>query len=1125
MYRSHMSCVIRDALLRITLAFDRGLEKKTSLFLALLICIVFVCAKASAQTQTPASPVPISVVPGTPYTQDFNTLATVGTSGALPQGWVFLETGSSEDSTYAAGTGSSSTGNTYSFGSTSSGDRAFGGLQSGSLVSTLGGVFQNDSGTTITSLTISYTGEQWRLGEGTGRLDRIDFQLSTNATSLFTGTWSDFDDLDFSTPNTTTTGAKDGNSVENRQTLTFTITGLSITNGSILWIRWVDLNATGSDDGLSVDDFSLEIAGTTAVKLAGLNALYEEPGVVLNWQTGFEVDNLGFNVYRKRKGKRIRINPSIIAGSALMVVPGVAMTAGNSYSWVDQGGTSDSIYYLEDIDIDGTRTTYGPVVPTSGTGARSRSAKSGHAILLDGLNAGARENTATQRSQRGWALSAGRQSPANQLTEAESAITTAPSYSGSPLSEIGAISSSQLQEKQKALAAMAGLKLSVREEGWYRATQVALVGAGFNPNADQRYLQLYADGVEVPIKINSTRSSGPLKAGDSIEFYGVALDTLSADTREYWLVSGSTPGKRIKARISKNVNTDEELLESFEYAVERKERLLYFSGLLNGDTSNFLGQVINSTAVEQRLSVRHLHPGTTAASQLEVALQGVTRQDHIVRVLVNGTEVGVLSFTGLGHKVVQFSISSGLLRDGDNTVTLQRMNGDMDISLVDYVRLSHPHSYQADDDYLQFALKGRARVSGFSFPRVLLLDITDSNSVSLYNPKTEKAADGYRFTIQTSETRTFVALTDQKVRQLAAVTHNQPSNWNANIQGADFVIITHRDFTRSVEPLAQLRRNEGMAVAVIDVQDIFDEFSYGTRNSWAIRDFLAWTQTHWARVPRFVLLVGDGSFDPRNHLGNNGETDFVPAPLIDTALLETVSDDWFVDFDNDGVGEMALGRLPVRTAMEADTIVSRIINYAPGNAVQKAVMVADRMDVNTSFNFEAASDELATLLPASVGVQKIYRSDNASSLVHDEIVNGINQGPLVVNFMGHGSVEVWTGGSIFSTWDAANLNNGNRFPVFLIMTCLNGYYQNPFRESLAESLVRSDAGGGIAVWTSSGMTGPAPQLALSRALFKQLFGSQPLRLGEAIRNAKIENPNLDVRRTWVLFGDPTMRIR
>lgn len=1115
MYRSESTCVSSGVLLGIAPRSGPGRAKKTALLLVVLISITLFTTRTSAQIQMPASPAPISVVSGTAYTQDFNSLAPTGISTALPQGWAFAESGSSEDSTYAAGTGSSATGNTYSFGLAGSSDRAFGTLQSGSLISTVGAVFQNDSGTTITSLTISYTGEEWRLGDGTGRLDRLEFQISTDATSLFSGTWIDFDDLDFSTPNTTTTGAKDGNALENRNTLSFTISGLSISIGSVLWIRWVDLNATGSDDGLSVDDFTLEIAGTTAVKLAGFNALREETRVVLNWQTGFEVNNLGFNVYREGTTKRIRLNPSIIAGSALMAAPGVAMTAGNSYSWVDPGGTSDSIYYLEDVDIDGTRTTYGPVVPTTAS-APYGSVKYGNSILLDDLH--------TPRNKVAGQNSAVRGTSANPLTDSGSSITMVSTHSGSRLSAISAVGGSEL-ENQKALAAMPGLRLSVREDGWYRVTQAEIVGAGFDANADLRYLQVHEDGVEIPIRINSTRSSGSLRAGDSIEFYGVALDTPFAGTREYWLVSGSVPGKRIKTPTSKNVNPHHALSESFEHTVELRERLLYFSGLLNGDNSNFFGQVINERPVEQKLFVRHLNSATRSASVLEVALQGVTRQDHVVSVRVNGLDVGALNFGGLAHKVVELSLSPGVLREGENTVTLQRLNGDMDISLVDYVRVHYPHTFQADDDYLQFDLTGRARVSGFRVPRVYLLDITERDDVRIYSPKTEKAVDGYSFTFQTDETRMFVALSDQRIRQLAGITLNRPSNWNANVTGADFLIITHREFIQSVEPLAQLRRTEDMTVAVIDVQDIFDEFSYGAPDPWSIRDFLSWTQTHWQLAPRFVLLVGDGTFDPLNHLGNNGEPDRVPSQLIDTALLETASDDWFVDFDNDGVGEMSIGRLPVRTIREAETMVFRLINYLPGNTVQTALMVADRIDTNATFNFEAASEELATLFPAALAVQRIYRGNRASALVRDEILNGINQGPQVINFIGHGSVEVWTGESIFSTSDIANLNNAHRLPLALMMTCLNGHYQNPFRESLAESLVRHEKGGAIAVWASSGLTPPSPQLAMSRVFFNHLFGSRPMRLGEAIRNAKKETPDIDVRRTWVLFGDPTMRVR
>ena len=190
----------------------------------------------------------------TPYTQNFDTLVNSGTSGVTPDGWVFSESGTAANLTYAAGTGSSTTGNTYSFGSSS--DRAFGGLRTGSLIPTIGASFQNGGSTSIQSLDFGYWGEQWRLGTAS-RTDRLDFQYSLNATTLTDGAWTDFDTLDFISPVIAGTGALDGNAIANRTLLTSTLTGLNLGVGADLWIRWTDLDASGSDDGLAIDDFSI----------------------------------------------------------------------------------------------------------------------------------------------------------------------------------------------------------------------------------------------------------------------------------------------------------------------------------------------------------------------------------------------------------------------------------------------------------------------------------------------------------------------------------------------------------------------------------------------------------------------------------------------------------------------------------------------------------------------------------------------------------------------------------------------------------------------------------------------------------------------------------------------------
>ncbi|WP_315817587.1 hypothetical protein [Paraflavitalea speifideaquila] len=196
------------------------------------------------------------------YGQDFNTLAATGTSSVTPIGWAFIESGGNADLTYAASAGAANSGNTYSFGTGSDADRAFGALRSGSLTPVIGALFTNNTGATVTSLSITYTGEQWRLGTA-NRNDRMDFQFSPATTSLTTGTWADIDGLDFIAPNASgTVGPFDGNATGNRVTINYIINGLSIPNGAVFGIRWQDFDVTGAEDGLGIDDFTITLGCT-----------------------------------------------------------------------------------------------------------------------------------------------------------------------------------------------------------------------------------------------------------------------------------------------------------------------------------------------------------------------------------------------------------------------------------------------------------------------------------------------------------------------------------------------------------------------------------------------------------------------------------------------------------------------------------------------------------------------------------------------------------------------------------------------------------------------------------------------------------------------------------------------
>jgi hypothetical protein len=215
---------------------------------------------------------------GGTYTQDFDSLASSGTSSAVPTGWAFSESGTStkNDGKYTANNGSNDDGDTYSYGATGDADRAFGELTSGTLQSTIGVQFQNNTGKTIGELTISCICEQWRYGGSTSGPDRMDFQYSTNATSLTDGsaTWVDVNTLDCSSKVTSgTTGPLDGNASANRTALSATIAGLNISNGSTFWFRWLPNNISGFDDGLAIDDFSMSGKTPNAITLRTLTAI------------------------------------------------------------------------------------------------------------------------------------------------------------------------------------------------------------------------------------------------------------------------------------------------------------------------------------------------------------------------------------------------------------------------------------------------------------------------------------------------------------------------------------------------------------------------------------------------------------------------------------------------------------------------------------------------------------------------------------------------------------------------------------------------------------------------------------------------------------------------------------
>jgi len=299
------------------------------LFQRATLLALALCAPFAAQAQA-------NLTGGT-YSENFNTLSnTAGstTNTSLPAGWLLTETGGGtrDNEQYAVDTGGSNTGDTYSYGAAGNTDRALGGLRSGTLVPVFGACFSNGTGSALSSFAIAYTGEQWRLGTA-ARTDRIDFQYSLNATSLTTGTWVDVDALDFTTPNTATTGAKDGNAVGNRTAISSTVSSISIASGATFCVRWNDLDASGADDGLTVDDFSITVAGAPlpALSINDVNTLEGNSGTT----------NFVFTIALSAPAAaNVTVNYATASDSA---TSGVDFTATSGTATITAGNTSTTI--------------------------------------------------------------------------------------------------------------------------------------------------------------------------------------------------------------------------------------------------------------------------------------------------------------------------------------------------------------------------------------------------------------------------------------------------------------------------------------------------------------------------------------------------------------------------------------------------------------------------------------------------------------------------------------------------------------------------------------------------------------------------------------------------------------
>ncbi|MGD0988576.1 MAG: C25 family cysteine peptidase [Candidatus Sulfotelmatobacter sp.] len=852
------------------------------------------------------------------------------------------------------------------------------------------------------------------------------------------------------------------------------------------------------------------ITAATSVKLQsfGAHIAKDKSGtdhVILVWKTGGEAHNLGFNVYREQNGERVQLNSSVIAGSALLMSNALPKHSGKTYSWIDSTpGAGSGEYWLEDVDTNSMRTLHGPV--TASTASNSDDALPATSATL------------------------------NHLSQAVSSNTGEQSHRAENTARIVPATLSQRQ-KQFQIAANPAVKIFVKHEGWYRVTQPDLINAGLDPNVDPAQLHLYTQAIEQPIQVTgATAGPGGFGPQAAISFYGRGIDTQYTGVRAYFLTAEETPGQRIQIlppSTGSNVPPT-----SFPYTVELTPHTTYFSALTTSNGNNFFGPLISSTPTDETITVSQLDATSTVSPQVEVILQGVILAvPHDVTVILNGSTLGDVTFTGQDKGELKVSIPPGTLVDGPNTVTLTSQDGEYDYSLLQSIRITYPHLYVADSDELIFT--GHAGdellLYGFSQSAVGVFDITNPDQpIQLSVPVAQDPATKSTYTAEVqvpwsatnrATQHTLMAVAADRVASAADLRANHPSYWHEAQAGSDIVMVSSGAFAKVLGPIVQAHKAEGKSSAIVPVDELYDEFNFGEHSPQAIRDFLQTAVKSWRTTPKYLLLNGRASLDPRNYLGF-GFLDFVPTKIIPTTGLVTASDGWFSDFNDTGLPTIATGRLPVSTAAEAQLVAGKIATYegqsSNGSWTSQAMMVAD---LNDTENFTKDSQVVQAQLPAAMQVTDVFASTMGIPAAAQAIVTGINSGQVLVNYAGHGSEDMWSGSDLFDNNAANALTNGNSLPVFLIMDCLNGFFQDVYDEPLAVTLMLAPNGGAVAVLASSGLNQATPQTILDKLVVQAAMGTSQLTLGDAVVKAKSGISDVAVRKTYNLLGDPAMQIK
>lgn len=674
------------------------------------------------------------------------------------------------------------------------------------------------------------------------------------------------------------------------------------------------------------------------------------------------------------------------------------------------------------------------------------------------------------------------------------------------------------------------IKLTTGQPGIYRVTAAALAPAlGLSSNAVS---SLIAQGGFT--LLHQGQALGWLAGANDTEllFHAEAYRNVYTDYNVYWLeagtnlppvpVNGAAPAAQTNTYYVASTNIEQDLLCEYSLGTNPDSNYWYWTLLVAG--FSFLGSFQDSfdlTAVAP----------TNVPAQINVRVCGRTTDIHTLTLDVNGTTNAAWtgSWTGSVATNFTFVFPSDLLADGANSVTLTAVGTNYDQWFISGFELQYPGLYLAPGGSLVGTANSNAVVTlgGFNNSNITVLDVTQPLAPLLVtNLNVQSVAGVWQASLNPAASNgVYSACQAGSERDVAGLEAVWPVGLASPTNRAALILIAPTNLLAASQPLVAFRNQQGLETKLVSLESVYNEFDYGLREPVAIGNFLTYAWQEWTVPPKYVLFIGNGTYDYRNRLGYGDN--LVPPLMIPSLYGLAASDSAYGLVGSGAALPIVAGRLPVTNSVQLTALINKLETYEQTPvASPEAVLLADIADPYAG-DFPADMGQVQAML-ASAFTNVMILPDNTSSnttVMRALLLSNLDSGAELLCYLGHGAAQELGNSGYLTTADVPGLTNATRLPLVSAITCLAGFYAQPGSEGLAQSLTLSANSGAIAMYSASGFSLDSEATELNLGLMAALASGTPGRLGDFLGPAMREynqSAHFTPMGMYNLLGDPSL---